>query len=688
MQELFLRILKMSITASWVILFVLIARLLLKKAPKVYSYALWSVVLFRLICPFSMESALSLLPTKSTPIVGGIAAALPIAGQTAGGIMGYVSPTILQQTPRVDGILLGGIIWLIGIGVMLSVNAYSIWSLRKKLKIAVPERDNVFVDARISTPFVMGVISPKIYMPMGLGESEREYILLHERVHIRRKDHIIKIISFTVLSIHWFNPFVWISFFLSEKDMEMACDEAVMAKLGYAAKKEYSASLLSLSTGKPLIRATPLAFGEGSTKGRIKNILALKKPGFWVVLVPLILCICLGIGLIFNPVGSKEKQTEEFYAQTYVDDRVMEFENYAAQGFHIVEQKITKFSPIVAFDALMDYPIQLWQLEYRLRPEKPDEVVYAGGINMVDGWLTEESSMGSPILVFSYEEKEPQYLGILWSGRINEFESSKEIALRQLLEEERLLPKGFFQGNHAMAQFKMSTGETGKILLSQPSIQGKSGIWCVERWMDGNGNVYYHDPQVNTTLQAYYDGLQEEYQQGQNLWMAKESAVAWWFIEAQLGQQPERTGGMVVSENISVDDFMETPISTYVGYISSFGENYPDLFHFDPVEWITPDNASRIDELQLTDLDMPNGFYVYNPREDNLAMEVSEGTEYRFIDWNRQFKPLGEDRNYTTKDKEEFHEYLKSYPDLAANIPFWIETKDGYVISITEQYIP
>lgn len=151
--------------------------------------------------------------------------------------------------------------------------------LTKKLKNAVHDRDNIYLSDQIDTAFVLGAFRPKIYLPSYLGDTQRDYILLHEQTHIRRLDHMVKLAGFFVLLLHWFNPLVWIAFYASGKDMEMSCDEAVVKKLGNGVKKDYSTSLLSLATGRKIVGGTPLAFGEGDTRGRIKNVLNYKKPG-------------------------------------------------------------------------------------------------------------------------------------------------------------------------------------------------------------------------------------------------------------------------------------------------------------------------------------------------------------------------------------------------------------------------
>ncbi len=318
LDGIFLQVLNMSYTAGYVILFILLARLVLGKAPKRFTYALWSAALFRLICPWSFESIFSLLA------IGGRAAEQyhpfpeqhmtleTVRNSIATNRTDIASPNIsnmpavsnVPPEPLLDNIFT--LLWLIGMAVLLIYSVTMLLKLKKQLKDAVHDTGNVYLSEHLSTPFVMGVIRPKIYLPKSLSETEKRYILLHERTHIRQLDHVVKPVSFLVLCIHWFNPLVWLAFFLSGRDMEMACDEAVIRKLGNDVKKEYSASLLSLSTGRPIVGGSPLAFGEGDAKIRIKNILGYKKPAFWVMAISLITIIAVCAGLALNPKSADE----------------------------------------------------------------------------------------------------------------------------------------------------------------------------------------------------------------------------------------------------------------------------------------------------------------------------------------------------------------------------------------------
>ena len=319
LDTLFFQILNMSYIASFVILLVLIARLLLKKAPKSFSYALWSVVLFRLICPFSIQSNVSILPRNMLTIPESVSILQEAPSQLAATVSPVDSAvhhalSLFSSSPTASPsqpfwVYLGETVWLIGIGVFIFYSVASLLLLRFQLKSAVREQGNIYRTSKFSTPFVLGVFRPKIYLPSNLHDVDKRYILIHEQTHIARGDHIIKALAFCILCIHWFNPLVWFAFFLSGKDMEMSCDEAAIRKLGKEAKRGYSFSLLTMAAGHRILGGTPLAFSESNPKGRIKNILNYKKPSFWVFITLIILVIAFAISLLVNPIVSSSSDT-------------------------------------------------------------------------------------------------------------------------------------------------------------------------------------------------------------------------------------------------------------------------------------------------------------------------------------------------------------------------------------------
>ena len=311
MDKLFSAVLNMSVTGSLVILPVLLVRLLLKRFPKIFSYALWSVVLFRLLCPWSLSAPVSFLnvlkpeirvATPGTTVISFLPGDVPAFSEALADREVPVRPS--RENKPVDRASLVPALWLSGVAVLGLSGLGQYLRLRKKLVGAVPLEQGIYWADYIDTPFVLGVFRPRIYLPSHIPAQELPYILAHERHHIRRCDHIWKLLAYCALCIHWFDPLVWVAFVLAGKDMEMSCDEAVLRQLGPQIRGDYSASLLRLATGKKRIAVTPLAFGQGDTKGRVLNMAKWKKPKVWVSLLCFLVCAAVLVACAVNP---KEK---------------------------------------------------------------------------------------------------------------------------------------------------------------------------------------------------------------------------------------------------------------------------------------------------------------------------------------------------------------------------------------------
>ena len=315
MGNLFSAVLNMSMTGSIVILLVMLARHILKPAPKIFPYALWAVVLFRLLCPVALTGPVSVLnvlkpegqaATEATSVIYFIPVERNVNSDTP-----FVSTENPSATPVPQPVPAGhtkpnimqavSYVWIAGTGLMLLYSVIQYFRLRQKLVGAIPYNGNVYCADYIDTPFVMGIFSPKIYLPFDIPVNERKYIIAHEQHHIARFDHILKLLAYVTLCIHWFNPLSWVAFLLAGRDMEMSCDEAVIRKLGSQIRADYSASLLRLATHKKIIAGMPLAFGEGDTKGRIMNMAKWKQPRLWVSMACLLLCAAILVACAVNP---------------------------------------------------------------------------------------------------------------------------------------------------------------------------------------------------------------------------------------------------------------------------------------------------------------------------------------------------------------------------------------------------
>lgn len=368
----FMKICNMSLTATYCIVAVILLRLLLKRQPKIFSYLLWSVVLFRLLCPVSISGSYSLLRMDTDLI-----SQEKLTGYRESGIVAWQGTTLSDDIQEMDengingataviaesgfyeweaaqrvykAFTVGGWIWIAG---MILLIAYSVWAtlkFRKLLQGASRAEDDIFEMEELTTPFVFGIVRPKIYLPAHLHDQERRFVLEHEHVHVARKDYLIKILAWGALCLHWFNPVVWLAYKLMEKDMEMSCDEAVVRKLGYGVKKAYSNALLSLSCDGLKMGGCPIAFGEGAVKSRVQNILSYhKKTAAAMAFVVILLCAAV-VGLSMNPVNAATDEVLDEQIQ-FVTDYANAFcdrDGNALVGLYIDED--TAFEHVVELD--------------------------------------------------------------------------------------------------------------------------------------------------------------------------------------------------------------------------------------------------------------------------------------------------------------------------------------------------
>lgn len=322
MEALFSKILNMSLTASIIIALVLLVRLLLKNAPKIYSYVLWSVVLFRLLCPLSFSAGMSILglthlPVSTSPGISTVSyqPVQQVLRDTARVPETVPQPSEVKKEPeqvesKVSALEIASWIWLTGASGMVLYSIFQYFQLRRHLVGSVVYRGEVYLADDIESPFVMGVLRPRVYLPSGIPKEEQRFIIAHERHHIRRCDPLWKLLGYIALCLHWFNPLVWLAFVLAGKDMEMSCDEAVIRKLGEGIRADYSQALLRLATHKKVVAGMPLAFGEGDTKGRVLNMARWKKPKVWVRILCVAACLVILVVCALNP-KREEKPLEE-----------------------------------------------------------------------------------------------------------------------------------------------------------------------------------------------------------------------------------------------------------------------------------------------------------------------------------------------------------------------------------------
>lgn len=509
-DNLFVSILNMSITASLVILVVLLVRLFLKKAPKIFSYALWAVVLFRLICPFSFESAIGLLPINKTPIPQDIAyqaqpqidTGISMIDNTINPILPAPPITAASINPLQIWLSISVYIWVIGILAMLIYSIIQFVRLKQKLIGATPLRDNIYLADHINSPFVMGFIKPNIYLPSSMAEAEQTFIIAHEQYHIRRLDHIARILGFIALTIHWFNPLAWLAFILSGKDMEMSCDEAVMNRMGTDIRAEYSKSLLRFATGRKFIAATPLAFGEGDTKDRVKNVMQYKKPILWVSIIAVIAVVCVVGGLMSNSKSEPAStQTGNLPIEQLWENRTEYVGNNVAVGNIILG---LSFPEKLKYDGIELYTSEPpYSITVNFKTDTDTRNFYTGALNQTP--LKQNA-----IIMFSLIENVEQIVFNFDDGKNPYSETFYRESAQAIMQEENLYARTgtpeSLDGFIKEVEKRLSSSESS----NTSENQGISDFKGVELyvWKDAMGETYFtllSGTNRNKTEEEIYD---------------------------------------------------------------------------------------------------------------------------------------------------------------------------------------
>ena len=328
MAAVFLKLLNLSISASWLVLAVLVLRLISKRSPKWMNVLLWGIVALRLTLPFSIESALSLIPSAETVSPAAVQfAPAPTITSGVSVIDNAVNPSLSEHfaavpTASVNPLYvwteIAGWVWLIGLGAMLLYALVSYLRLRRRVSVSLPVQDHIYLCDAISSPFILGFVKPHIYLPSGLDEVQRQNVLAHEQAHLARRDHWWKPLGFVLLAVYWFNPVLWLAYTLLCRDIELACDERVIRTMDESAVKTYSTVLLACSMPRKAVITCPLAFGEVGVKERVRNALHYKKPAFWVVAASVAVCVVMAVCFLTDP----EHETMKWAKNLRVDDVV------------------------------------------------------------------------------------------------------------------------------------------------------------------------------------------------------------------------------------------------------------------------------------------------------------------------------------------------------------------------------
>lgn len=450
MAEIFQKALNMSIAAGWLILAVIALRLLLRRAPKRFRLLLWAVVGLRLALPWSIESALSLIPSAQTLPEGIMLERAPVLDTGISPLNGAINPGFTAAfTPELGAsanplqvlLPIAAAFWMLGAAAMLLWALVSWLRLRKRVREAVRLEENVY-ECEITSPFVLGLFRPRIYLPFSLENGERELVLAHERAHITAGDHIIKPLGWLLLAAHWYNPLVWLAYALFCRDIELACDERVVRGLSLSDRADYSQALLDLSRPRGGVRACPLAFGESSVKGRVKSVLSYKKPAFWLVLLAVVVCVGAAVCFLTDPKEEAEP-VDDGDGGVVISARLEE--NFPAQvldyAFACTEEmaeelsylglksaELTDLSCYAEVEAPEGGTLLLFRLGARFELAEPESVAPAGGMVIEDGWLTRPDSGGDRFMLLLRDGDDWRFIGLVTEQVLSEYGTDYDAA--------------------------------------------------------------------------------------------------------------------------------------------------------------------------------------------------------------------------------------------------------------------
>ena len=708
----FSTVLNMSITAGIAILFVLVARFLLKKAPKVFSYALWAVVLFRLLCPVSLSSVFSLMnmfdvkitengqmeyismPTQDMRLPSVSAEKPKQNSETAAAEKLEITPEVSDKS-RIMTVL--SVIWIGGAAVMLVCNIAQLIKLRRNLIGAVLIKDNIYLVDHIESPFVMGLLLPKIYLPSDLSDREREYIIQHEQHHIKRCDHAVRILSFAALCIHWFNPLVWLAFSLSGKDMEMSCDEAVMKKTGRDIRAEYSASLLQFSTGRKAVTGVPLAFGEGDTRERIENIMKYKKPMLWAIAAAVILCTLLTACLSSNPNRETESENKEAQLSDLAFESI-DLESNPGVGFELVFESDDR---IIFYGKSGIYCYDLAENEMIFTVDFVKAYGKEGSVQGEYGTYVEVSNDGQNIVLSYTDPDDPE--------KVNDSYFIDVSSMTYTKGDYKPLENAFLREQAEGQVIPFST------IKDTVYIKGDKS-WTPFVYADLQTRIHsYLSNLFDRAYSPYYEGLRYEmsdYKEeidGENF-----TATFFWTmyhldsggdVYSDLGMETQAnfsfqatgkiSGGSISSVevlgdvNVGMDgpDY-SAPVEGYfpdensslilTGYIKNI-DTYARTVLFDKVFWLTEDKHSKLLEaLGVESSEMPNGYYIYNPEEKGYSYPISENAVFEVFSAREN-----EEWTLTETDLETFAKELNTRTPI-----YTVTVQNGEITSMAERYVP
>lgn len=435
MENIFLKILNMGLTASWLISAVVILRFFLKKAPKWILCLLWALVAFKLVCPVTIESVFSLVPSNE-PLPQQIITENTFQVNTGVGIVDapvneYLGDSYYEgvTVPENNGshvMYILGIVWAAGLLLLMLYGLISYYRLYRLTRARIALEEGIFQCDAIDTPFILGVFCPRICLPSTMDNGQAAYVIAHEKAHLKRRDHLWKPLGFLVLAVYWFHPLCWLSYILFCRDMEAACDERVIREMGAESKKPYAQALLSCSVRQNMVTACPLAFGEVGVKERIKNVLHYKKPAFWVIAAAILCCIIAAVCFLTGPEKDGEGTLSGEETSTYMEEVRRYAEQYAEEAYQTAlesgnsndytDWRVKYWEKCYTYDDLEGKIYEIYRFDYEFLSTSPEKAELTGGMSISeDGWVVPDYP-DSRYLVFEKAEEQREFVTMLFEN--------------------------------------------------------------------------------------------------------------------------------------------------------------------------------------------------------------------------------------------------------------------------------
>lgn len=747
MGDIFLKLLNMSITAGWLILAVLSVRFLFRKMPKWICCLLWGVVAIRLLVPFSIESAFS-LQLSAEPIQyrtvaeGENQAYVPSIDSSLSFVENRVNPALRDSFAYEESesaaplqIVTGvaGNIWFFGMLLLIVFALMSTIRLYFQVRESVRYKDNAYICDAVSTPFILGVFRPRIYLPSALSEEEMAYILAHEKAHLKRGDHLWKPIGYLILCVYWFQPLCWIAYMMLCKDIELACDEKVIRDMSFDDKKEYSRVLLSCATQRHFVISCPLAFGEVGVKERVKSVLNYRKPAFWIVILAVISCAVIAACFLTDPITSVDEQTgssEESVGEQMssleesIDEQLSSLGGSTKEDAVSEHQTTTEENEVLdetgVFDELSRvvgtvglenaYP---WSNTVDLKQNADTLIKMAGdesgryeiyGIMskkygtyglLLNDWIGGDENWNFAFVPWYYSGT-PTDEPVLSLDENGTYMFSYVYAYEDGVPmwQENVLDCGYDTGHMELTtkeeydtRFEEIKEASGKkhdeefYDMVRESCYG-SGMYFMSMYIkmfrerDAAGIAVLSGKEYSEDEQEFLDRTENAWMTGATAEFCGEKSNGEFTMKIMSG---DRTMSRYVDVKIKNDTsgksyYVAEPSREVMAYI----EKLDAFVSFDVVEWVTVP-GERADELGITEEDAPSGFYVYNETERYEDLPVADTCSCKYLDWTANYEQI----EVTSKEMIRILEERKG-----TKIPYRFVIANDQVVEIAEQYVP